>query len=99
MLQRLIPVVIALSTILATLASPAHAQRFEEREWDRDRDRHERFEHQRWERDRWERRHGYERPYGYYAPPPVYYAPPLRPYYAPPPIYQTPSFGFSVPFR
>ncbi len=96
MLQRLIPFVIALSTVLAVAAGPAHAQRFD------DRDRHERFEHERLERDRWERSRGYGRSYlppSYYAPPSVYYAQPARPYFAPPPIYQAPGFGFPVPFR
>lgn len=97
MLQRLIPIAVALSAVLAVAAGPARAQYFDDRDRYRNRDRHER-----WERDHWERRHGYGRPYsrpGYYAPPSVYYAPPLRPYNAPPPIYQTPGYGFSVPFR
>lgn len=99
MLQRLVPVILALSIGLVAMPRLAHAQRWDER----GPDRRERWEHERWERDRWERRHAYERQYpqpGFYAPPPVYYAPPPRAYYpAPPAPYSPPGVGLIVPFR
>ncbi len=94
MLQRLVPVMLALSIGFVATPRPVHAQRWDERGPDR---------RERWEHDRWERRQAYERQYprpGFYAPPPVYYAPPPRSYYqAPPAPYAPPGVGLILPFR
>jgi len=101
-LQRLVPVILALSIGLVAMPSPARADRWDER----GPDRRERWQHERWERDRAERRQAYARQYprpGFYAPPPVYYAPQPRAYYpaypAPPSPYASPGVGLIVLFR